>query len=175
MPTALEVERFDVPVSAEPVVWTGIGRKRISSRDLGFIAFEMESYGNGEAFGARSSRRLQHYHRGAEPSRGNGFDPRVAASRYASKPSERTSRPISRITMTSYGQNEGAGHAGAAPGPIPDSSQCRSDLVFERTCWLFCWIRAACAIAGSSGPKRARMRAVFTIVLHAAPWVRSTL
>jgi len=43
----VEVERFDVPISADPFVWTGIDANGYP-RETGLYSFEIESYGNGE-------------------------------------------------------------------------------------------------------------------------------
>lgn len=43
----MEVERFDVPINADPFVWTGMDEGGYP-RETGLYSFEIESYGNGE-------------------------------------------------------------------------------------------------------------------------------
>jgi flagellar basal-body rod modification protein FlgD len=43
----VEVERFDVPISADPFVWTGMDADGYP-RETGLYSFEIESYSNGE-------------------------------------------------------------------------------------------------------------------------------
>lgn len=43
----VEVERFDVPIGADPIVWTGMDASGYP-RAIGLYSFEIESYGNGE-------------------------------------------------------------------------------------------------------------------------------